>query len=259
MAIPLTKRSKEGAVYVRPAVVESNIDGTLGQETEELIRRARVPDRHSAEYLRSECLVHVIRHAIRSGDDSRYNSLLPILLLRCEANLNSKISQHVPNADYVREEVLGEFSVLFAGEAEDDPPDELDYYEVRFNHAFRTLRCEVLRRECKNTNRAKVLSDGSETDDERARSSNLPACRPTQEDGLLLADLATSFSRLPEKIQNAMALKELGLAIGSDDHKKDLADGKDTIAARCRVSGRTVRDWLTRAHTHIEQTRQEES
>ncbi len=250
MANPLTKHSKEGVLYARPPAVESNIDGAVEQETAVLIRRAQETDRGSPDYLRSECLVHLIRAAIRGGDDSRYNALLPILLSRCEAILKSKISQHVPNAEYVREEVLCEFSVLFADEAEDEPPNELDYYEVKFNHAFRVLRCLVLRRERKRTEGAQVLSDGAEAEGGHGQPANLPPCRATQEDGVHLAEF---LDALPENLRRAVVLTEMGYVAASDD------SDATTVATLCKVSGRTVRTWLKQARTQIEQMRQEES
>lgn len=250
MANPLTKHSREGVRYVRPPDVESNIDGALDQETSVLTRRALETDRRSSTYLQSESLVYLIRAAIRDGDDSRYNALLPILLSRCEANLRSKISQHVPNAEYVREEVLGEFSILFAGEAEAEPPNELDYYEVKFNHAFRTLRCEVLRRERGNTEGAQVLSDGSDAEDGHGQLANLPPCRATQQDGVHLAEL---LDALPDKLRRVIVLTEMGYVAESDD------PNAITVATLCGISGRTVRTWLKQARNQIEQMRQEES
>ena len=207
MANPLTKHSKEGVLYARPPEVESNIDGARDQETAVLMRRAQQTDRSSADYLKSECLVHLIRAAIRGGDESRYNTLLPILLSRCQTILSRKISDSVPNAEHVREEVLCELSVLFAGEAGCDPPNELDYYEVKFNHAFRTLRCLVLRRERENTEGAQVLSDGSEAEGGRGQPANVQSCRATQEDGFHRAEL---LDRLPHALQQVLVLTEMG-------------------------------------------------
>jgi hypothetical protein len=250
MATPLTKHSKEGVPYVRPAEVESNIDGALDQETAVLIRRAHVTDRASSEYLSSECLVHLIRAALRSGDDSRFNALLPILLLRCEANLKSTIRRSVPNADQVREDVLGELGVLFASEGGDEPSHELDYYEVRFDHAFRTLRCAVLRRERKSTEGVEVLLDGAEIEDGRGLPANLPTCRATQEDGVHRAEL---LDRLPHELRHVVILTEMGYVAESED------SNKVTVATLCKVKGRTVRARLKKARQLIQQMRPEES
>lgn len=250
MANPLTKHSKEGVLYVRPLEVESNIDGALDQETAVLIRRAQGTDRHSSDYLKSESLVYLIRAAIRSDDAVRYNALLPILLSRCQTILSRKISDSVPNAEDVREEVLCELSVLFAGEAGSDPPNELDYYEVKFNSAFRTLRCLVLRRERENTEGAQVLSDGSEAENGHGQAANLPPCRAIQEDGVQLTEL---LDTLPDNLRKAVVLTEMGYVAESND--PDVT----TVATLCGVSGRTVRTWLNQARNQIEQMRLEES
>jgi hypothetical protein len=57
---------------------------------------------------------------------------------RCEAILFKRIhDKSRPNAAAIREEILGEFGVLFAEDGSGQNPDELDFYECRFNRAFR--------------------------------------------------------------------------------------------------------------------------
>lgn len=250
MAIPLKKRDKEGALYVRPPNVELNIDGATDQNTTMLIRLARVTDRESSDYITSECLVHLIRAAIRSSDDTRYNALLPILLSRCESNLKSTIRSSVSNAELVREDVLSELGVLFAGEAGSEPSDALDYYECKFDRAFRVLRCGALRREERNTRGVEALSDGSDAEDGHHQLANLPSCRATQEDGFHRADL---LDRLPHELQRVLVFTEMGYVAESDD------PNKITVATLCGVSGRTVRSRLKLACEQIQQMQGEES
>lgn len=68
MVQPLTKRDKSGVLYQRPAVVEAQVAGVLGLERQALSARLRVSDRKSSDYLVSECLVHLIRQAMRDND-----------------------------------------------------------------------------------------------------------------------------------------------------------------------------------------------
>ena len=73
--------------------------------------------------------------------------LLPPLLARCEAMLIRKIPDRSrPNAIDIREEILGEFSVLFAEDGSGENPDQLDFFECRFNRAFRYFRIDFMRR-----------------------------------------------------------------------------------------------------------------
>jgi hypothetical protein len=115
MARPLTKRDPTGTLYTRPHLVQSQIDGMTGQDLTTLRRRLLVLDRSSPDFLRSECLVHLIRDAIRRGDQTKANAALYVLLPRCEANLKAKIPDvMLSNAADVREEVLAQFGELFA-------------------------------------------------------------------------------------------------------------------------------------------------
>jgi hypothetical protein len=65
MARSLTKRNTAGALYVRPAAIERAVDDALVLDPGALQQRAMVSDPKSPSYLASECLVHLIRDAIR--------------------------------------------------------------------------------------------------------------------------------------------------------------------------------------------------
>ena len=64
-----------------------------------------------------------------------------------------------PNAPEVREEILGEFSMLFAADGQGENPDELDLYECRFNRAFRMFRIDFLRSETARTKPLEALPE----------------------------------------------------------------------------------------------------
>ena len=67
----LTKCNKDGERYTRPRAIECEIEGALRDDLPKLKRRLTVTDRGSSDYLRSECLVHLIRDALRRKDDRR--------------------------------------------------------------------------------------------------------------------------------------------------------------------------------------------
>ena len=69
-------------------------------------------------------------------------ALLPWLLARCEAILLNRIpDKSRPNIPEIREEILSEFGVRFAENGSGRNPDELDFYECRFNRALRLFDC----------------------------------------------------------------------------------------------------------------------
>ena len=152
----LTKHCSTGELYTRPPVVEAQIDEALKLDLAILRQRIEIANCQTVGYLRSECLVHLIREARRIDNQDRINLVLPVLLLRCEATLRAKIPDSVLlDAESVREEVLGQFSEMFASDGSGANPNELDFFEVRFNLAFRAFRIDLVRTEetASNTSR----------------------------------------------------------------------------------------------------------
>lgn len=139
MARPLTKKDKNGVLYVRPASVESVIDALAGKDLDSIKGRAEIRSPNSSQYVPSESLVFVIRDAWRRGDQKTMEALFPFLLNRCEARLKAKIPrEEFADAEEVRENILNEFALLFAEDLT-DPRCRLDFFECRFNAAFRTF------------------------------------------------------------------------------------------------------------------------
>ena len=236
MARPLTKLTKTGTLYKRPAAIEANVDGALAQDIATLGCRAQVTDRGSPDYLTSECLVHLIRDSIGRADIAMQNTLVPVLLGRCEAILRSKI----PRNEHLREEVLGEFALLLV-----ENTTELDYFECRFNHAFRTFRSEVRRTEKKHTDGVVSLSKVAYMADEDLALQIEEALRgrTAQTNGLLLDEM---LDALPPDERKAVSLHyRMGYEIESKD------PNKPTVATLCNVSGRTIRSLLKQARERL--------
>lgn len=252
MVRPLTKFCRKGHLYTRPPEVEANIDGALAQDLHALRERLRVIDRKSPDYLTSECLVHLMRDAIRRTDPDRQYAFLQALLTRCEANLNGTIRPTVPCAEQLREDVLGEFSLLLAKDAADEASDVLDYYECRFDRAFRALRIRVLRREETHINRVVPLPEGSNKPDQDtdSRLEEILRSRAAHEDGLRLEDL---LNALPAKEREAVVLRYL---LGYEIESKDPEE--ETVATRCGVTGRTIGTRLRQAKERLARMLQED-
>lgn len=102
MARPLEKTTN-GKLYARPPEIEAAADAVLAQDLATQRRRALIRNRHDPEYLPSECLVHLIREARRRGDDAARDKLLPLLLARCEANLNAKVDGQISGLSQARQ------------------------------------------------------------------------------------------------------------------------------------------------------------
>ena len=200
MVRPLTRRTKKGVLYVRPQAVETAIRAALREDWTTLSRRLEIKDLRSPEHLSSECLVHLFRDASRKGDDHRMNTLLPVLLGRCEAILKTKIPDSESGASEMREVVLDRFTEVLACGCVGERPDELDFYECRFNRALQTLRIDVVDRVSRRLGRTVEVPRGDDGD-ERVLS---------EEDGLALLSEAR---RTPATQEQSARLNEVKEAI----------------------------------------------
>lgn len=240
MVRPLTKRTGNGDRYTRPADIEAAITVALTLDWPALQQRACVRERRSPDYLPSECLVHLIRKAHRDHDDTVRDQLLAMLLGRCEATLAATLPDgRVPNAAYVRDEALGRLGELFAEDGTGDHPDELDYFEVRFNAAFAALRTDLVRAEVRALRRSSPVP----ADEAIARRPDAVLHSPaTHESGLVLNQLVQAIHALPPEERDAVILCHvMGYAEEADD------PAQRTAATICGVTGRTIRNRLTRA------------
>jgi hypothetical protein len=244
MARPLTKKGKDGNLYVRPRAIEAKIDGGLGQSSSVLAERAKQNDRKAVGFLPSEALVHLIRDAVRRGDERLANALIEPLLKRVEANLKNTIpDSRLRNAEAVREEVIDELVTLIAETREPGHDDDLDYFECKFGHALRTLRVNHVRKETTYRKdlvelpEAQEEADGDISTDEEilARLSKAAQTGASQEHGLELDELIEKVRKLPEDERRAVTLVRI---IGHDEI---------TAGKICGVTDRTIRNRLARA------------
>ena len=232
MIRPLTKISKDGEVYSRPRGVEENIESAVRLGIEAIKARLKEEKPDSENYLKSECLVYLFREARSRRDDAMTNLLATALLTRCERILQSKLPKA---SEHFREDILAEFAVILAN----DSSNELDYYEVRFNDAFRTHRIGMVKKEIQRCKKVETQTFGTSTnDDEEEVHSDEPSCRPTESDDLIRNEL---LDQLPPDIQKAVVLCEMGYPIESNN------PSKDTVAKLCGVSERTIHNWIKRA------------
>jgi hypothetical protein len=252
MARTLQKIGDDGPL-VRPDAVEAQIDAALTLTSQPLRARLAITDPRDADHLRSETLVHLVRHGRRTGDQGLISLVLPVLLARCEANLIVKVPDgQLPEAATVREDILGEFSELFASDGTGKDPDELDFYECKFNRAFRFFRIDVVRRE---TGRLKHVAQMPEPDEDGepephdevfARVSEAFRSPAMQDGDVFRSELHDAILELPPDERDAVILVH---ALGYQEESDD--PGEETAATRCDCTGRTIRNRLTRAATKL--------
>jgi hypothetical protein len=251
MVQPLTKVTKTGDLYTRSTTIEAAILAVLALDRTMLESRAAIADRNSSEYIPSECLVHLIRKRHREANALGRDRLLEALLRRCAAQLGRALPDgRVPNAAYIRDEALGRLGELFAEDGLGDNPDELDYFEVRFNSAFAALRTDLVRAEYRTARRFANLPEADDeegqliSDDEAiARLPESILRNPArQEDHVALTQMLKVVNGLPPDQREAVVLCHI---MGYEEESDDPT--KITAATRCGVTGRTIRNRLRRA------------
>jgi hypothetical protein len=251
MARPLIKKDQRGGLYTRPHSVEAKIDAVLGRnDWAPLAQRARITDPKAPDHLPSECLVHLIRDAIRRGDQRIATLLMPPLLVRCEAILLKTVPNSANrDAEAAREEILSSFQMLFTDDAAEDA---LDYYECRFGRAFKALRIDHVRAEI---TRRKELADLPEMSNEDgdtmlddevlARLSRMARVGPSQEDRIYLEQVLKAVNDLPPDQRRSVVLRRI---IGHEEK---------VVAKMCDADGRTVRNRLSRADQRLKKFKED--
>lgn len=259
MARPLTRTRKDGTPYTREAAVEAQIDEVLALTPEALQGRLLITQPQDPAYLRSETLVHLMRHGMRehrrSRDQRLVNAVLPVLSGRCERTVRVKVSGlGIGDPASLRQEILNGLSELFVRDGSAQQRDRLDYYECKFNHAFRTWYLDARRREALWHERHVDLIDEppEESEDPRGADPMLIAVTlalrtpPTQEDDVQREEILKAVEALPSKERAAFTLVHImGYKIDSND------PGEVTAATRCHCDGRTIRNRLQRAAARL--------
>jgi DNA-directed RNA polymerase specialized sigma24 family protein len=250
MARPLTKKDKNGNLYVRPSTIEAKIDAALGQDWSILSERARQTDRRSPNFLPNECLIHLIRDALRRKDERIATVFIKPLLQRCEANLKITISDKaLRNAEAIREEAIDALMTMITEDGQRGHEDDLDFFECNFRRAFRALRVNSVREDMKY--RRELIQLPEKDDDEGepsfdadilARLSRMARIDANQEHSLLLDELLEQVRNLPETERKAVILTRI---LGYEEESVDKS--KRTAATICGVTGRTIRYRLAKA------------
>jgi hypothetical protein len=254
MARPLTKTKTDGSLYARPESIEASIDQALQEDPDSVVRRARIPKRASPGFLPLECLVHLIREARRREDAVTSDGLLNALFERCTAILNAKITtDDVENAEEVREEILGDFGILFAeDETEFDRSKRLDFFECRFNRAFLTFRIPYIERGRAHSETIRPMPQQRVDPDHRtdddilsyvAEAFRTPA---NQENYVLQNAVRRAVRALSADEQRAVVLRYF-YGLPEESEKASVT----SVASMCGVTGRTIRYRLERAFAKL--------
>jgi hypothetical protein len=261
MARPLKKTKPDGTPYSRSPEMEAQIDEVVRLSLTDLGTRLLITDREANGYLSHECLVHLVRRGRQSNDQDLMYVVLPVLLGRCEGTLLAKVrDDEIADAQSLRQEILDRLTELFALDGSADRTDELDFYECRFNRAFRTLRIDAVRRELRrrrsfsviDLSRSEATSEPDAYDDALAKMSDAFRVLPTQEWDARRGPLVAAIAALPPDERKAVILVHV---LGYKEESED--PNEETAATRCNCTGRTIRNRLTRAAAKLSRFKEE--
>lgn len=256
MVRPLKKLKEDGTPYVRAPHIEVLLSQVLTAGPTTLPPRAAITAKSNPEYVPPEVLVHLIRHTLRMQDYEVANALLLRLGERCAQLLKHRVPDTTAfDAADVREEVISRLYELFVDDRQSPEEGVLDYFEVRFNHAFATLRLGVVRKALAATvdlapldEPAAVAEDGDpvpvELPDLSAGADVLLSAENTQLQRLIQA--------LPFEERQAILWKYFY------DLKTESTDPHErTVASVCGVSGSQIRSRLRSAYARLKKWMEE--
>jgi RNA polymerase sigma factor (sigma-70 family) len=254
MAQPLKKtRKKDGSLYHRRDDIEVAIDVALTQDLTTQSKRALIRDYAAPDYLPSEVLLHLIRDARRRDDETAFNALLPLLLARCEANLNAHVASTIRAAAVLRRDILGDFAELIAIDGTAEDTHKLDYYEVNFNGAFAAFRKTRVRDELGFHKLHQPIPDTKEGesvehelgDEFIARLADFHGDNSNPEERIFRKQVLAAIRQLPREEQIAIVLVH------------HYGYTREAAARLCDVTERTIRNRLDRAYETLRKLKED--
>ena len=243
--VPLTKRKKDGTLYVRPDNVEPLLKKLADLPRDILLERARIRSRKDPDYVPSECLLHFIRASRRDNSDAWFERLYKVLVervMRAVPRAEASGDSSSLTDERIRNAVVDRFVELLASDRK-EPDDKLDFFEVRFDLAIKRLRLDAQERVWREENRSDSIDDesGSAGDDAAEAAGVSPFDADIFSDPLFRERLYVAIDALPPEQSRTMHL----LLLGWPTHSGDPA--VMTIATALGCSDRSVRNYRERA------------
>jgi len=255
MVQPLTKRHlKTRETYARRPEVEEEIEALLRLPTETRLAKARNVGLTSPVSMSDEALLHLVRDAHRRGAEDERNALIRPMFIRCQARLKRAMPDgSVANAKKLRDNALSDFCDFLLSDGSGVVPDRLDYYEINFADALKTLRSTVRRAQDRQFKRNTQLPEDAETDSEEParadevtqRAEELTRTAALQESTLIAQDYARALQILTPNERDAAVLDAMGYRIDS------IKPEEVTIAQKLGVTRRTIQNWLASAEKKL--------
>ncbi len=248
----LTKLRTDGSLYQRRPQVEALLGQLVELDRYTLVERLKISNRTAPAFVPTECLIYLLREAVRGNTAQWFNVLFAELDRRCRANLARAVAAgSVADAETVREEILGRFAEILAVGLKDDPA-RLDPFEVVFDKCFAALRIDGHRKTRARERREEPLEVEKENEKGEVLSRQFRQEEAAEAFGMSNVEfsvfrkqIGNAIGCIPDKQREVILLRLQGLPIDSDD------PNTDTIAKRVGVDERTVRNRIKRGIEEI--------
>ncbi|MEO8455552.1 MAG: DNA-binding response regulator [Sphingomicrobium sp.] len=218
---PLRKAGDDGKLYTRPPAIEAKLAELLDTPREELATRCTIRSRSDPGFIATECLLHLVRATRQDNDERWFEQLFTELVRRILRTLPrpQQETEGLVGAD-IREGVLGRFQELLSIDR-NGYCERLDFFEVRFNSALKTLRIGVERKAFRAASRRSDL-EHPETGELRADVEAAVGCHNPFEDDTDLdpayrSRVDAAIARLPPEQREIIEMLKHGIPIESKD------------------------------------------
>jgi hypothetical protein len=218
---PLRKAGEDGKLYTRPPAIEDKLAELLDTPREELARRCAIRSSSDPGYIATECLLHLVRATRQDNDERWFEQLYTELIRRVLRMLPGPQEKTEGLVDAsIRDGVLDRFKELLSIDR-NGYCERLDFFEVRFNSALKTLRIGVERKAFRAASRRSDLED-PETGELRSEVEAMVGCyNPFEEetdlDPAYRSRLDAAIARLPAEQREIIEMLKHGIPIDSKD------------------------------------------
>lgn len=233
---PLTKRTRQGELYVRRADAELQIEKLLTLEKPQILEMLDGGKRRDeADYLLDESLVCLFREARRSDDDELFNQLYIELNRRIWKLFLKFRGKFREQADF--EDFGQKIEMAIVRKLIDTDSDRADFAQVQFGSFVISEAKSVWKQNLAAINKDKEFLETPREDDETGASEleNLALKDISTEQKLIIRE---GLRKLSTDHQTVAAMLLDGFQIESKN------ENELTISRHLGVSSRTIRNWI---------------
>ncbi len=239
----LTKRKANGELYFRRPEVQIQLNRIMELSAEQIFSRLGLPNREHPDYLLDECLVYLVRHMRKAGDQYGLERIYVELnrrfwLLIHKSSTGFQDKEEIKDIGQDVERVL--LTKIF-----DTDSDKGDYAQVNFGDFVVTELKGRIKRSWKRQN----IEQTFERLDEPKEDSYGEQLVAPGLDNLTMEEVTQNIELIPEKTREAAILHYVeGWQIESMDLNEP------TVSRQMGVSSRTIRNWFKEAKEILKQS-----